>query len=108
MSELPAGTVTFLFTDIEGSTRLWEHHAEAMRAALSRHDTLVRRIVTDHGGLVFKMMGDAVYAAFRAAPDALAAALAAPRALQEEVWEEELGLLLRRSEDHRESGVAKA
>ncbi len=64
MPEAPTGTVTFLFTDIEGSTTRWEHHPEAMRTALARHDALLRSVITAHGGYVFKMVGDAVYAAF--------------------------------------------
>src|SRR3989337_403442 len=78
MAVLPTGTVTFLFTDIEGSTRLWEEHAEAMRAALGRHDDLLRAAITEHRGHVFKTVGDAFHAAFPTAADALAAALDAP------------------------------
>ena len=51
---LPMGTVTFLFTDIEGSTRLWEAHPDAMRVALARHDTLLERAITASDGRVFK------------------------------------------------------
>ena len=50
MVELPTGTVTFLFTDIEGSTRRWEEHPEAMQAALARHDALLRAAIEDHHG----------------------------------------------------------
>jgi predicted ATPase/class 3 adenylate cyclase len=80
---MPEGTVTFLFTDIEGSTRLWEQHPDAMREALSRHDTLLRQAIETHGGAVFKTWGDQFCAAFATAPDALAAALAAQRALRD-------------------------
>jgi hypothetical protein len=52
--DLPTGTITFLFTDLEGSTRLWERDAEAMRAALARHDALLRRAFESQGGHVFK------------------------------------------------------
>jgi hypothetical protein len=83
---LPTGTVTFLFTDIEGSSRLWEQHLRAMPAALARHDALMRHAITSHTGAVFKMVGDAVHAAFARATDALAAALAAQRALCAEDW----------------------
>lgn len=79
---LPSGTVTFLFTDIAGSTRLWEQQPQAMRAALARHDALVRGAIESHSGQVFKTVGDAVCAVFAAAP----AALAAQRALQAEPW----------------------
>ena len=64
MAELPSGTVTFLFTDIEGSTARWEHQPEAMRAALARHDALMRAAIIEHGGHVVKTMGDAFLAAF--------------------------------------------
>jgi class 3 adenylate cyclase len=84
---LPSGTVTFLFTDIVGSTQLWEQHHAAMGAALARHDTLLRRAIGAHGGVVFKTVGDSVYAVFARAPDALAAALDAQRALQQEPWD---------------------
>src|SRR5262245_21435129 len=66
----PGGTLTFLFTDIQGSTRLWEHHPQAMRLALSRHDTILRETIAAHEGIVFKSGGDGVYAAFTCAPDA--------------------------------------
>ena len=61
MPDLPTGAVTFLFTDIEGSTTRWEQHPEAMRAALARHDALLRSVILAHGGFVFKMVGDAVF-----------------------------------------------
>jgi len=83
---LPSGTVTFLFTDIAGSTRLWEQHPQAMPAALTRHDAIVRAAIEGHGGAVFKTVGDAFCAAFARAPDALAAALVVQRALCAEAW----------------------
>src|ERR1700694_4669207 len=82
----PTGTVTFLFTDIEGSTRLWETQPKAMHAALARHDEILRSAIEGHGGVVFKTVGDAFCAAFFRAGDALAAAVEAQRALSEEVW----------------------
>src|SRR5579863_6445856 len=88
MPDLPTGTVTFLFTDIEGSTTRWEHDPEAMRAALARHDALLRSVITAHGGFVFKMVGDAVYAVFAVAADALVAAVAAQQAVNTEEWGE--------------------
>ena len=60
----PAGLVTFLFTDIEGSSRLWEQEPERMRPALARHDALVRGAVHRHRGTVVKMLGDGVHAVF--------------------------------------------
>jgi predicted ATPase/class 3 adenylate cyclase len=85
---LPEGTVIFLFTDIGGSTQLWEQHPDAMRLALARHDALLRAAIEAHDGHVFKALGDAFYAAFSTAPQALAAALASQRALQAEPWGE--------------------
>jgi hypothetical protein len=58
MPQLPSGTVTFMFTDIEGSTRLWEAHPEAMRVALARHDAVVREAVESAGGYVFSAPGN--------------------------------------------------
>src|SRR5215831_9963204 len=92
---LPSGTVTFLFTDIEGSTRLWEEHPEAMRSVLARHDTLLRQAIEANNGTVFKTLGDAFCAAFATAPEALAAAVEAQLALHSELWPGELSLRVR-------------
>src|SRR5919197_1910279 len=86
MATLPTGTVTFLFTDLEGQTPLWEQRPEAMRAAVARHDAVLREAVAAHGGRVVKMTGDGLHAAFARAPDALGAALDAQRALAVEPW----------------------
>ncbi|MCP4396745.1 MAG: adenylate/guanylate cyclase domain-containing protein [bacterium] len=86
MSEQPTGTVTFLFTDIQGSTMLWEKYQEAMQTALARHDELLRRAIEANNGYVFKTVGDEFCAAFTTVPDALNAALAAQRALRDEDW----------------------
>jgi TolB-like protein/Tfp pilus assembly protein PilF len=83
---MPTGTVSFLFTDIEGSTRLWEEYADLMRVALARHDVLLRQAIGQHRGYIFKTGGDAFYAAFGTAPDAVAATLAAQKALAVEPW----------------------
>src|SRR6266540_2465679 len=83
---LPSGTVTFLFTDIEGSTQLWEQHPQMMPAALARHDAILRQAVVAHSGSVFKTVGDSIHAVFARAADALAAALAAQRALCAKTW----------------------
>jgi len=83
---LPTGTVTFLFTDIAGSTQLWEQYPEAMEGALARHDTILREAIAAHAGVVFKTIGDGVCAVFARAADALAAALASQRALLAEAW----------------------
>ena len=85
-SDLPSGTVTFLFTDIEGSTPLWEREPDQMRAALTRHDAILRAAIAEQGGHVFKVIGDAFQAAFDVPARAVAAALAAQRALTGEHW----------------------
>src|SRR5579884_1260938 len=92
---MDSGTLTFLFTDIEGSTRLWEQHPEAMRSALARHDVLLQEAIEQHSGHVFKTIGDAFCAAFDAAPSALAAALSAQRALASEDWQAPIRLRVR-------------
>ena len=94
-SILPRGTVTFLFTDIEGSTKLWENYPLQMQDALRRHDEILRAIVNDHGGYVFKMVGDACCAAFMYPREALGTALAAQRALLAEQWPEPIDLRVR-------------
>src|SRR5580700_5009639 len=81
MPDLPTGTITFLFTDIEGSTKLWEVQPEAMQIALARHDVLMRNTIETNGGTVFKTIGDAFCAAFPTASEALEAALMAQRSL---------------------------
>ncbi len=82
----PVGTITFLFTDIEGSTRLWERHPVAMRESLRKHDAIVR--AATEKGFIFKTAGDAFCVAFDRADEAVAAAVAAQRALHEESWGE--------------------
>ena len=88
---IPEGTITFLFTDIEGSTRLWEDVPDSMRVALQRHEVLLRSEFERHGGFVFKTVGDAFCVAFDTAHEALAAVLAAQRALHAERWSDLLG-----------------
>ena len=83
---LPTGTVTLLFTDIQGSTRLWEAEPGQMAAALRRHDEILRTAIEDAGGYVFKTVGDAFCAAFATAPAAVRAALAAQQDLSEQSW----------------------
>ena len=95
MAELPTGTVTFLFTDVEGSTKLWERYPEAMPATMARHDEVLRGMMESSGGFVFKTIGDAFCVAFPSAPHALEAALAAQRALIAEAWEKTGPLLTR-------------
>ena len=86
MTQLPTGTVTFLFTDIEGSTRLLSEAADTYRSLLDDHRRLIRDAVERHGGAVFGTEGDAVFAAFDGAVAALAAAADAQRALRAHPW----------------------
>ena len=83
---IPSGTVTLLFTDVEGSTRLWEAEPEPMAQALRRHDEMLRRAIGQAGGFVFKTVGDAFCATFATPQAALEAVLAAQRALAAEQW----------------------
>ena len=78
----PSGVVTFLFTDVEGSTRRWEADADGMRAALAAHDEVLRRAIEAHGGFLFSHTGDGVCAAFASPKSAVDAAVAAQRALE--------------------------
>jgi class 3 adenylate cyclase len=85
---LPSGTVTFLFTDIEGSTRLWEADPAGMRIALERHDEILRGAIVDHGGFVFSTAGDSFAAVFGRGGDGVLAAVRAQRELGSELWPE--------------------
>lgn len=91
----PTGVVTFLFTDIEGSTPLWDAHPDAMRTALPRHDEIVRGAIEDAGGVVFATGGDGFAAAFDGAGSAIEAAVAAQHALSCEPWPEDVALTVR-------------
>jgi predicted ATPase/class 3 adenylate cyclase len=82
----PSGTVTFLLTDLEGSTRMWEENPEAMRTAMVRHDELLEKTVAANDGFVFSRMGDGMAAAFPTARDAVSAAIAIKDALADENW----------------------
>jgi predicted ATPase/class 3 adenylate cyclase len=86
MSELPSGTVTFVFTDLATSTRLWDEQPEAMRAALARHDELLASAVHARGGHVLKHTGDGVLAVFPRPDAAVLAAVDGQRALSAEDW----------------------
>ena len=77
----PSGTVAFLLTDIEGSTRRWEADPDAMRAALAAHEEVLRAAIEDNGGWMFKHTGDGVCAAFASARGAVEAAIDAQRRL---------------------------
>ena len=86
VSIIPVGTVTFLFTDLEGSTRSWEQQGPAMSKALARHDAIVRTACAGNNGYVFTTLGDAFCVAFGAAHDALAAAIDLQLGLLAEDW----------------------
>ncbi len=105
MPATPTGTITFLFTDIEGSTRLWEQFPAPMQRALSRHDDLLRQAIEQNQGYVFKTVGDAFCAAFSTAPAALAATVAIQQALANEPWPTEIGQIKVRMGLH--TGVAE-
>ncbi len=92
---IPTGTVTFLFTDIEGSTVLWEDHPEQMQDALARHYEILHAAIEARGGYVFKMIGDACCAAFASAKEAILATLEAQRALFAEPWDEHTTIRVR-------------
>ncbi len=79
---VPSRTFTFLLTDIEGSTRLWEDVPQEMRSALARHDQILRRVTDLHGGTIFSSSGDSFAVAFREAPSAIHAAVEAQRLLR--------------------------
>ena len=82
----PSGTVTFLFTDIEGSTKLAQEHPQEMPELLARHNAILNQSIETHHGSVFRIVGDSFSAAFDTASDALNAALDAQRKLQNESW----------------------
>lgn len=86
MSTLPTGTITFLFTDIHGSTRLWEEYPREMESVVARHDELLRSAIESHGGYVFTTAGDGFGAAFSDALDAVTAALAGQESIAGEPW----------------------
>ncbi len=94
---LPTGTVSFLFTDIEGSTARWETYGDAMRIAVQRHDALLREAIVEHRGYVFKTIGDAFCAAFHTTADAVAAAYRAQREFHSADWTEVDGVRVRMS-----------
>ena len=86
MVELPTGTVTFLFTDLEVSTRSVGGRARRDAVALARHDEILRAVVASFDGYLVKGRGDGIHAAFATADDAIGAAIDAQRALGDENW----------------------
>src|SRR5829696_9666730 len=107
MADLPSGTVTFLFTDIEGSTALWERDRQAMREAVARQLAILHSLIAAHHGVLYKTIGDGTQAAFGIAEDALRAALASQRALLAEDGGE-LGLLRVRMALHAGEAIPDA
>src|SRR4029450_5787682 len=85
-TDFPSGTVTFLFTDIEGSTRLAQEHPREMPEILARHNAILNDAIEKYRGFVFRIVGDSFSAAFHTAGDALHAALEAQHGLQNEPW----------------------
>jgi predicted ATPase/class 3 adenylate cyclase len=94
-SARPTGTVTFLFSDIEGSAQRWDRNRAAMQDAVRRHDGLMRTAIAEHDGYIFKTIGDAFCAAFARPEDAVAAILDAQRALAAEDFSSIDGLRVR-------------
>lgn len=91
----PPETITFCFTDIEGSTKLWEEHAGVMQAALAKHDVILRQAIEQNNGKVFKTIGDAFCATFEDASDALRAVVEAQQAILREPWPAETPIKVR-------------
>jgi predicted ATPase/class 3 adenylate cyclase len=85
-SNLPSGTVTFLFTDIEGSTKLSQEYPDEMRALVARHNEILENAIRAQDGYIFNIVGDSYHAAFQEAEQALHAALEAQRHLCQEAW----------------------
>ncbi len=104
MDQLPTGTVTFLYTDIEGSTARWERAPTVMRPALERHDAILRESIAAAGGVVFRTMGDAFCGAFPTASQAAGGAVTAQRALAAEPWPAEIGAIRARMALHTGTG----
>jgi class 3 adenylate cyclase len=89
----PSGTLTFLFTDLEGSTHLWEQYPDHMKAAMARHDALMRNSVEDNKGIVVKTTGDGLHAVFDSAIKGIEAALQAQQMVAAESWPADISLL---------------
>src|SRR5512143_957771 len=85
-SNVPSGTVTFLFTDIENSTQLWEKHPQEMLTAQARHNEILQQAIESNNGYVFQVIGDAFCAAFDTAGDAIRAAVKIQFDLHAENW----------------------
>jgi len=97
MTELPSGTVTFLFTDVQNSTRLWEQYPAAMSQALARYDQVIESLVRQHNGFLVRPRGegDSSFVVFVRAMDGVVAAAAMQQALHAESWPEQIPLIVR-------------
>src|SRR5215207_3650245 len=93
--EPASGTLTFLFTDLEGSTRRWERFPQAMNVALERHDAILGAAVAGSNGQVVKTTGDGIMAVFASPADAVRACVTAQRGLAAQPWEETGALRVR-------------
>lgn len=91
----PSGVVTFLFTDVEGSSRLWDQHPALMGPALARHDEIMTETIAAHRGYIFSLAGDSFAAVFAAPSDAIEAARALQRSLVAEPWPEAVPIRVR-------------
>ena len=95
--DLPSGLITYLFTDIEGSTQLWQQHPDPMRVVMARHDALLNVGIEQHGGLVVKSRGegDSFFAVFVRASDAVASASTIQQMLLRESWPADISVRVR-------------
>jgi len=107
MLDLPTGTLTFLYTDIEGSTIRWDANAGVMKRTVERHDAIMRDAIESNGGVVFRRMGDAFCASFVLAADALDAVIAAQRALNAEEWDPKVAPIKVRMALHTGTGEVR-
>src|SRR5438046_1269997 len=103
----PIGTVTFLFTDVEGPTRAWEAHPAETQTALKRHDEIVAREIEAHNGALIleRGEGDSVFAVFARAADAVAAAVEIQQALRAQTWPADVPMRLRMAIHTGEAGA---
>ncbi|MCI0877641.1 MAG: adenylate/guanylate cyclase domain-containing protein [Chloroflexi bacterium] len=97
MPDLPIGTITYMFTDVEGSTLLWQQHPDEMRAVMARHDSLLTSAVEANDGTVVRPRGegDSIFAVFLRATDAVGAACAAQQFIFRETWPKDIAINVR-------------
>ncbi len=108
MSQAPlSGILTFLFTDLEGSTPLWERHPDLMQAVSARHDALLRAAFAAHGGQIVKTTGDGFHVVFESPANGIASALAGQQAIAAETWPQAIGPLKVRMGLHAGEGQAR-